>query len=69
MPVATSMQVDESEHRSKRQKIMREADMELEDLAIEAECDPLQRFSDDSFVAQSYAKPRHLPRQNLFQGL
>ena len=58
------MPVDESEQdRSKRQTIVREADEELADLAIEAEFDRIQRYSDDSLAAQVKQNPdTHLDR-------
>ena len=51
--IATSMQVDESNHdSSKRQKVTHGADMELEGLAMESERDRLQRYSDCVFLMQ-----------------
>ena len=51
--IAPSMQVDESnEDRSKRQKVIHGADMELEGLVMESERDGLQRYSDCDFLMQ-----------------
>ena len=47
------MQVDESnQDGSKRQKLTRGADMELEGLVMESERDRLQRYSDSDFLMQ-----------------
>ena len=65
--LATSMQVDESDHdHSKRQKLVHGTDMELEGLVMEAEFDRLQRYSDRIFFWCKPSKTRIPTLTKLF---